>query len=371
MVDKIRISYDDLKSPKVDETLARQAEEAALRIGARTASEEMKKVSLIHKSWFNLMIAGLIGALIAWALIEPYFEDTEVNEQKTVVFGLLLFLSVGGLAGLMIGSMEGILARNFRRAVKAGLAGLAIGFGGGLISILLAGIVAEIIIPIGVGIIGMEAAMNPARHFSGFILNVIIRSLLWAVVCMAVGLGPGIGIKSKKYALNGFLGGIIGGAIGGMLFDPINYFISGGTFEKGGEISRAIGLGVVGATAGLMIGLVETLTKDAWLLMTEGHLKGKQFIVYKNPTVIGSSPKCEVYLFKDPSIEPMHAAIHTIRDGYEIEDLNSPSGTLVNGRKIKRQRLINGDIIQIGETKFIYLEKEKKAGYTKLNGSNL
>ena len=108
-------------------------------------------------------------------------------------------------------------------------------------------------------------------------------------------------------------------------FDPVNYVVSGGTLESGVAVSRALGFAVVGATTGFMIGLVETLTKDAWLLMTEGHLKGKQFIVYKNPTVIGSSPKCEVYLFKDPSIEPMHAAIHTIRDGYEIEDINSPA----------------------------------------------
>ena len=119
MADKIKITYDDLKSPKVDETLARQAEEAALRTGAGTASEEMKKVSLIYKSWFNLMIAGLIGSLGAWALVEPSFKDTVQSGETNTA--LLMLLSVGGLTGLMIGSMEGILARNFQRSLKAGI----------------------------------------------------------------------------------------------------------------------------------------------------------------------------------------------------------------------------------------------------------
>jgi len=364
MAGKIRINYDDLEDPKVDETLARLDEESSFRkgIGTKTGPLEKGQVSLIHKSWFHLMIAGLIGALIAWALIEPYLEDVKIAQGESTVFALLMYLSVGGLVGLMVGCMEGILARNFLRALKAGVVGLVIGFGGGFVAVFVAGILIQIIVPIGVSIIGEEAARDPMHNFSGFMLNVIIRSLIWAELGMTVGLGPGIGLKSKKLALNGFLGGMIGGAIGGLLFDPVYYVVSsGGTLEKEAALSRAIGFGVVGATAGLMIGLVEMLTKDAWLLMTAGLLKGKQFIVYKNPTIIGSSPKCEIYLFKDPSIEPTHAAIHIIRDGYEIEDMNTSSGTLVNRRKVRRQKLANGDEIQIGETKFIYSEKEKKS----------
>ena len=214
---------------------------------------------------------------------------------------------------------------------------------------------------IGIPIVGRDVASDPVHYFSGFLLLVIARSLAWTVAGMTVGLGPGIALKAKKVTYNGFLGGMIGGAIGGLLFDPINYLFSGGTFETGAEISRAFGFAVIGLSAGFMIGLVEMLTKDAWLLMTAGPLKGKQFIVYKNPTMIGSSPKNEIYLFKDPAIQPVHAAIHILRDGYEIENLNSLSDTYINGRAIKRQRLISGDTIQIGETKFIYTEKEKKS----------
>jgi hypothetical protein len=177
---------------------------------------------------------------------------------------------------------------------------------------------------------------------------------------MALGLGPGIAVKSKKMVLNGFLGGMLGGLIGGLLFDPVNYLVSGGTLDTGVEVSRAVGSCAVGAGVGVMIGLVEMLTKDAWLLMTAGPLTGKQFIVYNNPTLIGSSPKCEVYLFKDPAIDPFHAAIHKMRDAYEIEDRNSGSGTYVNGERVTRRSLVNGDEIRIGRTVFAYSERAKR-----------
>ena len=80
--------------------------------------------------------------------------------------------------------------------------------------------------------------------------------------------------------------------------------------------------------------------------------------LYKNPTVLGSSPKCEIYLFKDEAIEPKHAAIHTYGTRYEIEDMDTPAGTFVNGMRITRQPLKNGDRIYLGETVLDFSERE-------------
>lgn len=357
MNEKIKISYGDLRDPTIDDLLKRQTEELALRRGEGAGSLEEGKVSLIHKSWFNLMIAGAVGALIGWALIEPHFDESLIEQGKRSAASFLLFATVGGFTGLMVGSMEGILARNYTRACKGGAIGLGIGFGGGLVSTFVAGIVFSLIALLGVGMVGIKGLKNPTNLL---IIGMLARTPAWAVAGMTVGLGPGIALKSSKMVFNGFIGGMIGGAIGGMLFDPINFIVSGGTLQTGAGLSRAIGLLVIGASTGLLIGMVEMLTKDAWLLMTAGPLTGKQFIVYKNPTIIGSSPKCEIYLFKDPAIEPFHGALHIIRDGYELEDKNTSSGIYVNGQRIKRRRLMNGDEIQIGNVKFSFSEKEKK-----------
>jgi pSer/pThr/pTyr-binding forkhead associated (FHA) protein len=40
-----------------------------------------------------------------------------------------------------------------------------------------------------------------------------------------------------------------------------------------------------------------------------------------------------------------------------IEDLNSTNGVLVNGRKVTRQTLCDGDAVTIGETQFRYLAR--------------
>ena len=147
-----------------------------------------------------------------------------------------------------------------------------------------------------------------------------------------------------------------GGALGGFLFDPIGIVL--GQIGEG-LVSRLIGLVILGAAVGAMIGLVEELLKDAWLRVEQGLLAGKQFVIYRNPTFIGSSPKCQIYLFKNPAVEPRHAAVHMVGNHYEIEDLRSAQGTFVNHQPVTRRRLQNGDQIRIGKTVLQYSERQK------------
>ena len=44
-----------------------------------------------------------------------------------------------------------------------------------------------------------------------------------------------------------------------------------------------------------------------------------------------------------------HAALQAIGDEFYIEDLNSTNGTFINGKKIKRQILQAGDVIEVGK----------------------
>jgi pSer/pThr/pTyr-binding forkhead associated (FHA) protein len=108
------------------------------------------------------------------------------------------------------------------------------------------------------------------------------------------------------------------------------------------------------------VGLVEQWTKTAWLLMKAGPLAGKQFVLYRNPTVIGSTPKAEIYLFKDDAIEPRHALIHNRGGRFEIEDQGTPDGTYVNGIPIRKQTLQTGDQIVIGKTVLEFALREAR-----------
>ena len=148
------------------------------------------------------------------------------------------------------------------------------------------------------------------------------------------GLGQGIALRERKVIYNGLVGGVLGGLLGGLLFDPICLIFTSG--DGTATVSRAVGFTVIGLLVGLFVGLVEGWTKTAWLMMRAGPLAGKQFVLHRDTTVLGSSPKAEIYLFKDEAIEPRHAIIYNRGGRFEIEDCNTPDGTYVNGIPIKR-----------------------------------
>lgn len=67
-----------------------------------------------------------------------------------------------------------------------------------------------------------------------------------------------------------------------------------------------------------------------------------------NEMTVGRSRDCDIFL-EDLAVSRLHATIREMNDGsYEIEDHRSAAGTYVNGMRITRYRLIDGDVVQIG-----------------------
>jgi Inner membrane component of T3SS, cytoplasmic domain len=185
-------------------------------------------------------------------------------------------------------------------------------------------------------------------HGLALLIFIMGRASAWAVAAIPAGFGQGIALRDRKIVFNGMLGGVLGGLLGGIFFDPINMLFA--TEDGGAELSRAVGLTIIGLTVGFFVGVVEQWTKTAWVMMKTGPLAGKQFVLYRNPTVLGSSPKADIYLFKDEAIEPSHALIHNRGGRFEIEDQDSADGVYVNGLQIRRRILQPGDKIVLGKT---------------------
>ena len=76
-----------------------------------------------------------------------------------------------------------------------------------------------------------------------------------------------------------------------------------------GASAAPLALRLLGLATGVAIGIVESALKDRWLYVASGPLAGKQFILYKPLTTIGSSQSCDIYLFKDTSILPQHGSL--------------------------------------------------------------
>jgi hypothetical protein len=194
---------------------------------------------------------------------------------------------------------------------------------------------------------------------TSFIIFAACRSAAWACIGAALGFGMNLVRSTRPQLRNSVIGGALGGAIGGLFFDPIDRWVTTSAFA-GSELSRLVGLLAVGLSIGIFVALIERLARDAWLRVRTGPLAGKSFILYKTPTVIGSDPACDVYLYKDAELDARHASLHRVGTVYEIEDMGSRHGTKVGGTPSRRRRLVSGDQIIVGNTILDFEERQKR-----------
>jgi hypothetical protein len=344
----LRLDQSDLFSPKVEEYLE---ERAALRRAMPDVEEQSLFRRIVFSSYCYLGVACTIGAIVSWMIVEPFKDDDELD----MLSEFLLFSSMSGCIGLFLGAAEGIMCRNLRRAAINAAVGLGIGFAGGLIVTLPAEMAFNVMVKLSIAFAGEPRDLG---HPTGLALLILImgRGAAWAMVAIPAGIGQGIAVREQKVILNGILGGILGGLLGGLLFDPIGMTLS----ADDGSLSRFVACAVIGLLVGVFVGLVEQWTKTAWLLMRAGPLAGKQFVLFKQAAVLGSSPKADIYLFKDDAIEPRHALIHNRGGRFEIEDCGTADGTYVNGIPIKMQILRPGDQIVLGRTVLEFSLKESQ-----------
>jgi pSer/pThr/pTyr-binding forkhead associated (FHA) protein len=89
------------------------------------------------------------------------------------------------------------------------------------------------------------------------------------------------------------------------------------------------------------------------LVISEGKEAGREFLFDQASIVIGRTPECDVILY-DSGVSRRHARIFDDGDGPHIEDLGSANGTLVNGARISKTPLCDGDAIVLGPVKFTF-----------------
>jgi hypothetical protein len=436
----IRIERQELDAPDVDARLAEH------RSFAMHEPIQPQPAPLRFRPWFALAVAGIIGALLAWALVEPVFDDgvrfettirevldesedgilLQTDSAKVIVpsdttvlldgeraspsvlragqgievllaghgteqdgshfgvasfirrlpappssvnpvdidglgrrndlMGFLLFPAAAALIGLTIGAADGVVSGAWSRARLCG----AVGFVCGLLAGVVASVPSDLVYALGSSLAwSVASAEESGLGTRGFIVQMMGRSLAWAIVGVAAGLGQGVAMRSSRLVVNGAIGGAVGALIGGLAFDPLDYVVGLVAPTGGAEISRCAGMACVGAGAGMMIGLVELVARESWIRVLTGPLAGKEFVLYRDPTWIGSSPKNEIYLFKDAQVAPRHASIRRVGESYELEDGGSPSGTTVAGHRISRRRLRDRDRIQIGSTQLEFRMRDE------------
>jgi signal transduction histidine kinase len=85
----------------------------------------------------------------------------------------------------------------------------------------------------------------------------------------------------------------------------------------------------------------------AKLVATAGNVGWSEFRL-TGDAVIGRAPDCDVRI-EEPWISRRHAALRPVQGRYWLEDLKTPFGTFVNGRKVTKVELNHGDKIVLGD----------------------
>jgi pSer/pThr/pTyr-binding forkhead associated (FHA) protein len=95
--------------------------------------------------------------------------------------------------------------------------------------------------------------------------------------------------------------------------------------------------------------------QSATVIVQTGDLQGTKFWIRGN-YLIGSHPENHIEL-EDSNVSRVHAVIAPTPNGYLMMDLNSRTGTYVNGMRILRTTLKDGDEIQVGSTRMQFEEE--------------
>lgn len=301
-------------------------------------------VNLLNHPVFAPLIAASIGVLVGWLINEVFGvaemgagTEASMNAAAGVWVGVI-GVTLGGALLTYDRAFAGAWEDAGRRFAAAALPMAVVGFISGFLANVL---YIEII---------KQADFEDIVSGSSFVVY-LARSVGWAIFGAGIGGMIGVLTKSRDRGINGVVGGAVGGAIGGIVFQ----FVAT-TMETSVEVSRLLGLAAVGLLVAFAMRVVEQARRDAWLHINAGGMAGKEFIIYHAATRIGSSPECEIFLLKDPAIDPFHARLDDV-GGRRTLTATGNAPVYVNEAPIASQVLRSGDTVRLGQTVIAYSER--------------
>jgi predicted component of type VI protein secretion system len=95
------------------------------------------------------------------------------------------------------------------------------------------------------------------------------------------------------------------------------------------------------------------------ILSLNGIIQG-EYALNKERILIGRKPDSDIRI-DNLAVSSKHALIVTLLDDSFLEDLGSTNGTYVNGKRIKKHALKNGDVIGLGKHELKYVNEHATA----------
>jgi len=97
----------------------------------------------------------------------------------------------------------------------------------------------------------------------------------------------------------------------------------------------------------------------AGFVVTDGPIAGSKYLLESGNSTLGRHPESSIFL-DDITVSRRHAEILLSGDEARVEDVGSLNGTYLNQRQIdSSQRLVPGDVLQIGKFKLVYFQESQ------------
>lgn len=90
------------------------------------------------------------------------------------------------------------------------------------------------------------------------------------------------------------------------------------------------------------------------LVVARGPNAGSRYLLDAAVTTAGRHPDSDLFL-DDVTVSRRHAEVDRTPEGYVLRDVGSLNGTYVNGERVERQNLREGDVVQIGLYRLTFL----------------
>ena len=96
------------------------------------------------------------------------------------------------------------------------------------------------------------------------------------------------------------------------------------------------------------------------LLIRKGTAAGQDHAV-GGPCVVGRHASAD-FVLDDHLVSRQHFRVFPQSGVWILEDLESTNGTLVNRQRATRQPLVDGDVIRVGSTELVFVQKDLLGG---------
>jgi hypothetical protein len=114
------------------------------------------------------------------------------------------------------------------------------------------------------------------------------------------------------------------------------------------------GTGEVPLDAEVSVAVDELPEGSGVLVVKRGPNAGSRFVLDAEVTRAGRHPDSEIFL-DDITVSRRHAEFVRQGSGYVVRDVGSLNGTYLNRERIEEHALTNGDEVQIGKFKLVFL----------------